>query len=173
VALLLPFVAGALTPGLLDLGSRRSSAELTEQTKGELELLRQDLQEPNRVRAFTADGRTHRRIYTEASDGTLHLGRTSHFLEFRPSPAEEDTEDARRDRRGYFLDPWNNAYWVYASRRQETAILYSFGANRRRDTDFRELSEEAFREAALDGDDIGVALSLRQPGGDSGRVEAQ
>lgn len=159
-ALALPFVAGAVTPRALEATGQGASAELATQARAELELLRQDLQDPDTTRALSDTKRLHQRIFTAARAAQLRFGSNSRFLESRPSPADEGADGQRRDRRGYFLDPWSNAYWIYHVPRRKAAIIYSFGPNRRRDTDLRVLSREEWREAALDGDDIGLTVPL-------------
>jgi hypothetical protein len=56
------------------------------------------------------------------------------------------------ERAAYFLDPWNNPYWirhrcedVEGAGRRMSVFVYSFGPNRRRDS----------TPFTLDGDDIG------------------
>lgn len=61
------------------------------------------------------------------------------------------------DRRGYFLDPWGQPYWIRFTRKSDDAgfstTVYSFGPNRRRD---------GGDEGASDNDDI-VQTSLLAP----------
>ena len=59
----------------------------------------------------------------------------------------------RRDRRGYFLDPWNNPYWIQYSRKSRTGALYSFGPNRRRDAAVRKRNSDP-------GDDVIVRFTI-------------
>ena len=59
----------------------------------------------------------------------------------------------RRDRQGYFLDPWNNPYWLLTDRDEDKVYIYSFGPNRRRDSDTHPLEE-------WEGDDIGIFVEL-------------
>lgn len=64
------------------------------------------------------------------------------------------------DRRAYLLDPWGQPYWIrYDSERSEediTATVYSFGPNRRRDSDrderFEGTDDIHARTTALDPD---------------------
>ncbi len=53
-------------------------------------------------------------------------------------------------RREFFLDPWNNAYWIWHScgKSSQRVMLYSFGPNGRRDS----------RRTAIIEDDIGAEL---------------
>jgi hypothetical protein len=56
------------------------------------------------------------------------------------------------ERADYFLDPWNSPYWIRhrCSSERQRIFIYSFGPNRRRDSDEREIR----------GDDIGVVIEL-------------
>ena len=79
------------------------------------------------------------------------------FLEGMASPASElSILETRRDRRGYFLDPWNNPYWVQSIREGQRVniLLYSFGPNRLRDVDTMEDDGDA-------GDDVRLRLPLQ------------
>jgi hypothetical protein len=84
------------------------------------------------------DRNVHKRVYTSMRDGYLNL-----------------TTD-RKDRRGYFLDPWNNPYWVQYNKKTKTGAIYSFGPNRRRDVSIRDADSDP-------GDDVIVRFSLEEP----------
>ena len=60
--------------------------------------------------------------------------------------------DLPEERADYFLDPWNSPYWIRhrCSSKRQRITIYSFGPNRRRDSDSRELR----------GDDIGAVIEL-------------
>ena len=79
----------------------------------------------------------HKRLFTAVRTGYFHFGKRGSFLDHRLSPAEGQGPEARRDRYGYFLDPWNNPYWIRYEHGSGRAVIYSFGPNRRRDTDLR------------------------------------
>ncbi len=98
----------------------------------------------------------HKRIFTAVEAGYLKPTAAWTFLDGKRSPAEEkDPAEARRslavrrDRKGYFIDPWDNAYWVDLMPRLGKITVYSFGPNRRRDFDRR-------RAKAPTGDDVVV-----------------
>ena len=78
----------------------------------------------------------HRRVYSWAEEEGVTL------------PRLEDTNETRAT---YGLDPWNNAYWIRHRCRngRERVVIYSFGADGRRDS----------TATRLLGDDIGIALS--------------
>jgi hypothetical protein len=65
-------------------------------------------------------------------------------------------QQVRRDRRGYFLDPWNNPYWVYYNKKTRAGAVYSFGPNRRRDVVIRDRASDP-------GDDVVVRFSFAEP----------
>lgn len=122
----------------------------------ELELVRSDL-ERGAVLPRMLSRNVHKRVFTAARDQYVALSAGS-FLEGRGTPAEPPPAGAslevRRDRRGYFLDPWNNPYWIVFDRRTRTGAVYSFGPNRRRDLRARQLE-------AGEGDDVVVRFALR------------
>jgi hypothetical protein len=97
----------------------------------------------------------HKRVYTAVVDGYLHLTGKS-YLEGKGTPAEPSGPPPRADRRGYFLDPWNNPYWIQVDKRGHIARVYSFGPNRRRDLSVRKRSGDL-------GDDLVVELTLESP----------
>jgi hypothetical protein len=76
------------------------------------------------------DKNVHKRMFTAKRDGYLDLTRP-----------------------GYFLDPWNNPYWIHYNKKTRTGSIYSFGPNRRRDV--------AIRDADSDpGDDVIVRFTI-------------
>ena len=64
-------------------------------------------------------------------------------------------------RRTYFLDPWNNPYWI-RMQGDSPIYLYSFGPNRRLDTVLGN-ADGVPTESEVKGDDIGVWID-RIPG---------
>jgi hypothetical protein len=101
----------------------------------EARLARGDLLRPK----LLGKRRVHKRVYTAVQAGYLAL-----------------------DEKHYYLDPWNNPYWIAYTRATEGSpaklVLYSFGPNRRRDTQLGE--EDDFVDVALEGDDVGLVISL-------------
>ena len=98
--------------------------------------------------------RIHQRLYTVVRFGYLKFGDRSEFLQGKRSPAEtQEGESSRRDRFGYFLDPWNNPYWLIVHPPKKEAWIYSFGPNRQRDSDLK-------GDGQMSGDDIGVRFSF-------------
>ncbi len=87
----------------------------------------------------------HRRIFTltqKNGKANLYKGEFAQLVE-QGLPAQ---------RAGFFLDPWNYAYWIRSNcavdGRPETIFLYSFGPNQRRDSTRWEIR----------GDDIAVVV---------------
>lgn len=123
----------------------RNAGERVPQAHGDLESLQLELAKPNvlRERLFRKS-RVHKRVYTAVRSNYLRL------------PEEE-----------YFLDPWNQAYWFAYQRTgqgQGQVLLYSFGPNRRRDSDISKVGDAGMTaEAILEEDDIGVFFAVIDP----------
>jgi hypothetical protein len=83
------------------------------------------------LRFLGADG-THKRIWTLMEEGRIAASALRRELDAVDCP----TVGSRR-RRQFAVDPWGTAYWLRASRsmRGVAITVYSFGPNRRRDTD--------------------------------------
>jgi hypothetical protein len=145
-----PLVLGALTAPLLmrlvygDDEAGRATA------RAELVRLAKDVQ-ALQTSKLRNKGSVHKRVFTATVDGYLEPA-GGLFLDGKASPADEgDGQGVRRDRFGYFLDPWNNPYWLYAERKTGRQVVYSFGPNRRRDHDPR--------RDDIGGDDVIVLVS--------------
>ena len=145
----------AATPGLLDRLLYGSDAERAAQARAELDRLAGDLARPGATTGrLRRKSRVHKRVYTALEAGYLRFGADGAFLEGRRSPGEEGPGEARRDRLGYFLDPWNDPYWVLWTGPDEPLVVYSFGPNRRRDSRTRPGFEAG-------GDDVFVEIPPR------------
>lgn len=149
-------VAALAAPPLLTL-IRGSDLDRIATTRREIELLASDLEDLGAVRpnAF-ARSRIHKRVFTATRQGYLAFGRGSTFLEGATTPAERGG-DPRRDRRGYFLDAWNQPLWIVWQRADATTgrvIVYSFGPNHRRDSHFEGPAP------VVGGDDIGAQVTI-------------
>ncbi len=134
-----------------------SQVELRDQTTEELKLLAGDLLRADARGDLRIEGkrRVHKRIFTAIRSGYVSFHTTSAFLGGMASPAESNGP-ARRDRKGYYLDPWNSPIWLIYDRDRRVLSIYSFGANRRRDTDFRQQRGTVVPV----GDDIAVSVRL-------------
>lgn len=135
-----------------------TQSELRDRTTSELKLLASDILQASERGdvALTKKRRVHKRLFTAVRSGYMRFGNRSRFLGDQQSPAEAVGE-GRRDRKGYYLDPWNNPFWVVYDRDRQILSIYSFGANRRRDTDFRKQRGVV----VSDGDDIVVSLRTK------------
>lgn len=79
--------------------------------------------------------RVHKRVYTAIKEK---------YIQPKPTLAISPDE--------YFTDPWGNAYWVHYKRSINLLTIYSFGANRRRDSHKRD-------EGIFEADDIYVSFN--------------
>jgi hypothetical protein len=64
---------------------------------------------------------------------------------------------------GYFLDAWNQPLWINFARTERgggKVLVYSFGPNRRRDTDLERLGAAQNAAEVLEGDDLGFLLTV-------------
>lgn len=139
---------GALMPPLMDRLVFGPDAAAVATAQAELAALAADL--PAAIQPdLDRKKRVHKRVFSSVQAGYLRFGTNSRYLEGQFNPAESDA--GRRDRKGYFLDPWANPYWLLWQDKGQGVILYSFGPNRRRD-----LQASPFTQGA--GDDIVVVL---------------
>ena len=148
-------VLGIITAPFLNLIIYGSAAEAEAVTKEELQLLQKDFLSPGaNKKKLLKRGRVHKRIYTAVLQNYFHLTKDSLFLEGKQTPADPKNGEVRNDRRGYFLDPWNNPYWVCTYRKRNLIVFYSFGSNRKRDSNLQ-------RVPKLKKDDIGVVFRIK------------
>jgi hypothetical protein len=153
--LVMPLVLGAVLGPVFARVAYGDDASGTATAREELALLAQDIQREGAGELARIDG-VHKRLFTAVNGGYLDLDGGA-FLEGMASPASElSILETRRDRRGYFLDPWNNPYWVQSIREGQRVniLLYSFGPNRLRDVDTMEDDGDA-------GDDVRLRLPLQ------------
>jgi hypothetical protein len=144
-----PLIAGALLAPITARVIYGSDEEGTKVAQVELELLRSDV-EKGATEKLKNKSSVHKRVFTSARDKYVTLSGGA-FLEGQATPAE--ASNARHDRRGYFLDPWNNPYWILWDKKKERGLVYSFGPNRQRDSDVRNSDR-------VDGDDVIVRFTL-------------
>ena len=133
-------VLAALIPPFVDVAIRGSDTERVELAKTEAAALVADWHSQ-----WEASGRqpsgcgAHIRVFTWVRKHDFDAFRTG---EFSKLPIDET-------RREFFLDPWNNPYWirhVCKKKRLRGVFLYSFGPDSHRDSSKKELL----------GDDVGV-----------------
>jgi hypothetical protein len=144
-----PFVIAAVLTPVLARVVFGSDAEGTMLARTELAQLARDVEAGIQPKLDTRRS-IHKRVYTAARDGYLQIER-GHFLESQASRVDPQ-QRGRADRKGYFLDPWNNPYWIYSSRGSGRVIVYSFGPNRQRDSEMTPKLIEG-------GDDVVVMVS--------------
>ena len=152
----LVFILGLISAPLLNLIVYGSDANAQAVIMEELQLLQKDFLNRKAYKGkILRRKRVHKRIYSAIEQNYFRLPQDSLFLEGKLTPADPDNGVVRNDRRGYFLDPWNNPYWVYYYRKKKRMIFYSFGANRKRDSNLR-------KDPSLVGDDIGIVFRVKR-----------
>jgi hypothetical protein len=151
----LVFGLGIITIPLMEHLVYRSDAETEEAIRDELSLLQKDFMNPfadkNKI---IRKKRVHKRIYTAIEQDYFHLPKNSLFLGSAQTSGNISSGTTRNDRKDYFLDPWSNPYWVYYDWNEKLLIFYSFGANRKRDSNLE-------KELSLKRDDVGVAFHIQ------------
>ena len=145
--ILAPVLAGMLTTPAADLLTRRHEEARVAQMQGELAELGADL--PGVRRGERELALIHARLYSAMEQDALAWPEKSEFKRGRGGSS----------RGRYFLDPWNNPYWILAQADSDVVLVYSFGPNRRRDASPEQL------EAARRG---GPAQAVSLPGDDAG-----
>ncbi len=153
--LVAPLLAGFVISLVLSRIVFGSDEEGTRVAAAELALLQADVSAG--VTDSLAKKNVHKRVFTAVRDGYLALS-GGHYLAGQGTPARAHTDGlpSRKDRHGYFLDPWNNPYWIHFDKRTRTGSIYSFGPNRRRDVSIRKSSSDP-------GDDIIVRFTATTP----------
>lgn len=151
---LMPIVLGALLYG--------PNPKAEEEARADIDALIRDFQRQGVVQQSAWNGGVlGKRIYTAVLQGYIRFGNRSEFLGPYSTPAESATTSQRRkDRKGYFLDPWNNSFWMYFEPGTGRVIIYSFGRNGRRDCDVSRLV--SLPEIGFCGDDIGAIAEVPQ-----------
>ena len=151
-----PVVLGLAFTPLADAIVRSGQEENTAKMRAELHELAAELAAAKK--GASAIEHVHARLYSVKDQDVLALPDGGAF-----SRAREAEGAAERGR--YYLDPWNNAYWLFAPRLDGSALVYSFGANRRRDASADDLADAFLGEpgaVVLPGDDEAVRLLLGQ-----------
>ncbi|MEZ4270847.1 MAG: hypothetical protein R3C68_05265 [Myxococcota bacterium] len=116
----------------------------------ELELLAQDMRVPGSLgKRLGRKKYVHKRLFTAQEAGYLKNLEGLGFL------GEKGISPRVQGRRTYFLDPWNNPYWLYYRRKSSALVLYSFGGNRRRDSVLE-------KKGIVRPDDISVTISIER-----------
>jgi len=146
---------GIITAPVLNLAIYGLDAEAEAAIRKELLLLQNDFLNPSaNKKKILRRKKVHKRIYTAIDQKYFKMPKDSLFLEGKQTPGDPRKGEVRNDRKGYFLDPWNNPYWVYYYKKKKLVIFYSFGSNRKRDSNLR-------RDRDVQGDDIGVVFRIK------------
>lgn len=157
-----PLIVGVVTQPIVARLLYGRDEELVAQASAELRALRDDLLVDGVIRAkLRKKVRVHKRLFTAAQSGYFDLSGGLTYLDGGLSPATRGAIEPRRDRKGYFVDPWNNPYWIFYAKKGRRGLLYSFGPNRRRDTRLPKKGVPAVFEAG--GDDIVVPFRIPKP----------
>lgn len=157
--ILLPVGLGLVTQPLVSAIVYGPDEALVQETEAELEQLAVDLEHEGVIRKrLRKKARIHKRLFTAVQARYFDFGTTSTFLDAQATPADGDADDPRRDRKGYFLDPWNNPYWILVIRKSGRGAIYSFGPNRRRDTTIPK--NELPADFTASGDDVLVVFPM-------------
>lgn len=145
------FVLAALTPSTVGWMMHTDTKDRTALAQKEVRQLGRDLirKEVLRKEFFKMDV-IHKRIFTAEQSEYFNPGTNSEFLEGNQSALYRD---GRKDRIGYYLDPWNSPYWIKWIKKARVLVIYSFGANRRRDI----LLDQKIKNRE---DDIAVAYKI-------------
>jgi len=139
-----------LSSGALSTSARRAHPGNTDTARTETEALKRDLLSL----AVANDDeqathcKLHRRVYTWVTRENIEGLYDGTFAGLQSQGLPEERAD-------YFLDPWNSPYWVRhrCSSSRQRVTVYSFGPNRRRDSD----------PWSIAGDDIGAIIDLPSP----------
>ena len=89
---------------------------------------------------------THIRVFTWVRSHGYERVRDGGYATGAPLDERYESPERRR----YFIDPWNNPYWLWhlCDEGGQRVRIYSFGPNQRRDS----------RPYGFVGDDVGVTL---------------
>lgn len=129
---------------------RRAHPGNADAARSESEALKRDLlslTEANNGEPVSDCG-LHRRVYTWVTKEDMTYLFESEFAGLRSQGLPEERAD-------FFIDPWNSPYWIRhrCSSKRQRIMVYSFGANRRRESDAWEIR----------GDDIGAVIDIGLP----------
>ena len=153
--LVLPLLGGAISNPLIEHFVFGVDEQRVATARRDLKAIAWDLQNGGAVNPNLA-GRNilyDSRIFNALNNRWLYFSQTGRFRS-RTFPPGSETDL----RQTYFLDPWNNAYWIRMQGNQPV-FLYSFGPNRRLDTILSD-QEGVPGPAQVKGDDIGFWFEI-------------
>ncbi len=154
----------ALSAGLTELSNaqeRKGNPERVACAQAEARALLADIVAGGaaKEKLLNVEGALHRRIWLAVEHGYVDGGKLLQFNAVRCTGAAEQDGDTRRR---YAVDPWGLSYWFYVARLDDgrrQLTVYSFGPNRRRDSD-----EGAPGQSGAPGeDDIAATAILATP----------
>ncbi|QQR91711.1 MAG: hypothetical protein IPJ88_08390 [Myxococcales bacterium] len=161
IAIVTPFVASLLlaivTPPLLEATLWAEDEQKEKRTLAELELLKRDFLGEHEGQELLRGGFIHKRIFTGIEEGWLRWPKQSAFVSGGHTKGQ--SKAAVEARRNFYIDPWNNPYWYLYHRKLRVLVIYSFGANRKRDTQLEHHPLDVVRHG-MHGDDLAVAVRL-------------
>lgn len=131
IAVALPLLLAAITAPLISRVIYGSDEAGTATARAELALIADDVMRQATPKLLGKSS-IHKRLFTATRDGYFTLD-SGGFATARG--AALDGTDAGR--RKWFLDPWQNPYWIFVEKKGNRAFVYSFGPNRRRDSNVR------------------------------------
>ena len=172
LSLLTALLLAALLPMTLNRLVYGGASKRNTLARQEVEMIANDIRRPRTLlRRALSTSRFHKRIYTAILQHYITFGNRSTFLERQRSPAEAPQAGGRSDRKGYFVDPWGQSYWVVHEYRPPASwgiLIYSFGVNRQRELTARDLHTQFTASGPVaGGDDIGYYINMMHefPGG--------
>ena len=146
--------AGAAAAFTVVSASRRASPALTACVQSETSALaRWTVAREMESGELSRSRAVHKRVWTAVQDGYVDGAPIDAFESIEPCPGE--SAGGAGERRRFAVDPWGTAYWIRGGRQQDgRMVIYSFGANRRRDH---------AEGAHAGGDDIVAVMRLVSP----------
>jgi hypothetical protein len=144
-------VVGVVMVPMLDRFVYGDDTEMSRIASLEIELLRDDILKANIRRPFRKN-RLRKRLFTAIRKGHIRFKSSPAFLKGHGLKTGNSSD---LDRLKYFLDPWNNPYFIFINWKEGWALVYSYGPNRRFDTQLKNNVE-------LGGDDIGATIPIRK-----------
>lgn len=137
------FIVGLITAPVLKLFIFKSATDAETKILKELTILKKDFLNPMVDKeVFLNTRKVHVRVYRIIQEDIFQLPESSLFGKGETGPND------------FFIDPWSNSYWIYYHRKEQKVVFYSFGPNRKRDSNFD-------KDLTIQGDDIGVVFRVK------------
>lgn len=148
LSIMIFFIAllGVITAPLLKSLSNKFLVDTEATIQNELALIQDDFLDPlTKKQKIFKKRKVHKRVYTAIEQNYFRFLEKSRFL-----GNEKNSTGSKK----YYLDTWNSPYWIYYNREKKVVIFYSFGSNRKRDSNFDQ-------DITPKGDDVAVLISLK------------